>query len=115
MSNKLILCILALAIGPMCAVETSAAEAQVAAYSSDGPDWEGYRYFKTVRAYRFEYGTDKVSDSIKIDIYKNVETGDYVVYYGDPMFGPYVYKSDRQGYAYKCKISGFYYYFNIPR
>ena len=115
MSNKLILCILALAIGPMCAVEASAAETQVAACSSDGPDWKGYRYFRTVRAYAFEYGTDKVYQSVKIDIYKNVETGDYMVYYGDPFFGAIVSKSERRGYAYRCKISGFDYYFNIPR
>ena len=115
MKYKLILCILALAFGPVCAVEASASETQVTAYSSDGPDWKRYRYFRTVRAYTFEYGTDKVYQSIKIDIYKNVETGDYVVYYGDPMYGPFVYKSDRRGYAYKCKISGFEYYFNIPR
>lgn len=115
MNYKLILCILAFALGPVCAVEVSATETQTAAYSSDGPNWEGYRYFRTVKAYRFEYGTDKIDHSIKIDIYKNVKSGEYVVYYGDLYFAPKVYESDRRGYAYRCKISGFDYYFNIPR
>lgn len=115
MSNKIVLCILALVLGSVCAIEVSAAETQMVSYSSDDPNWEGYRYFKTVKAYRFEYGTDNVAESIKIDIYKNVEFGKYVVYYGDRYFAPSVYKSDRRGYAYMCKISGFEYYFNIPR
>lgn len=115
MINKLILCILALALGTVPAVEASAAETQTAAYSSDKPNWKGYKYFKTVTAYTFEYGTDKLYQSIMIDIYRNVKTGAYVVYCGDPTFGPIVYKSDRRGYAYMCKISGFDYYFNIQR
>ena len=115
MNYKLILCILAFALGSVCAVEASAGEAQVTTCSSDGPSWEGYRYFKTVKAYRFEYGTDKIAESFKIDIYKNVKSGEYVVYYGDLYFAPRAYESDRRGYAYKCKISGFEYYFNIPR
>ncbi len=115
MNYKLILCILAFSLGPVFAVEASATETQIAAYSSERPNFDGFKYVKTVKAYTFEYGTDKVYMTISIDVYQNIKTGEYIVYYNDPYFGAIVYKSDRRGYAYRCKISGFEYYFNIPR
>ena len=42
---------------------------------------DGYRYiyFKTVKAYYFTFEGDTVP--VSIDIYKNVSTGEYAVYY----------------------------------
>lgn len=116
MNYKLILCILALAFGPVCAVEASAAETQVtSSYSSREFYMDGYRYkyFKTVKAYYFTFEGDTVS--VSIDIYKNVSTGEYAVYYNEATFGLRVYKSDMRGYAYKCQILDRMVYFNIPR
>ncbi len=115
MNYKLILCILAFALGPVCAVEVSATETQTAAYSSGEYYMNGYRYiyFNTVKAYYFTFEGDKVS--VSIDIYKNVSTGEYTIYYNEAHFGLRVSKSDRRGYAYKCLILDKWVYFNIPR
>lgn len=120
MNYKLILCILALAFGPVCAVEASAAETQVtSSYSSREFYMDGYRYiyFKTVKAYYFTFEGDTMPKkvSVSIDIYKNVSTGEYAVYYNEAIFGLRVYKSDMRGYAYMCQILDRMVYFNIPR